>query len=95
MDPLPVAERGAAADSLLASATCKFNVRQFSAVISDFDSLLRREPGNVYLQFYDAVALLQTGEIARSRDRLMSLNDRNSLFRYDAAFYLALGYLKD
>ena len=47
------------------------------------------------MQFYYAVALLQNGDIEKSRAQLNELYNGESLFKYDAAFYMALSYLKE
>jgi Tetratricopeptide repeat len=90
-----IAERGTATDSLLQQATEKFNAGNFDKAVPDFEDLLKREPGNAYIQFYYAVDLLEANQVGKSRSRLVLLNDSSSLFRYDAAFYLALSYLKE
>lgn len=90
-----VAERGATTDSLLESATVKFNAGNFVGSIPEFEKLLAHEPGNSYLQFYYAVALIETNQGAKSRNLLATLYNSNSLFHYDAAFYIALSYLKE
>jgi predicted Zn-dependent protease len=92
---ISIAERGTVADSLLQQVTEKFNARNFAEAIPDFGNLLRREPGNAYIQFYYAIALLEANQVADSRNRFALLYDSSSAFRYDAAFYLALSYLKE
>jgi hypothetical protein len=91
----PVAERGGTEDSLLAAATTKFNAREFAASIPDFRQLLSLDSSNSYAQFYYSIALLRTDSLDKSRGILMRLNSGGSLVKYDAAFYLALSYLKE
>jgi tetratricopeptide (TPR) repeat protein len=90
-----VAERGTTADSLLTQATQKFNSGNFAAALPDFENILRREPSNAYTQFYFAVAMLEANQTTKAQDLLLNLYNSNSSFRYDAAFYLALSYLKE
>jgi tetratricopeptide (TPR) repeat protein len=90
-----VAERGTTSDSLLTQATLKFNTGNFAAALPDFEDMLRREPTNAYAQFYFAVALLQDNQTTKARGRLLDLYNSSSPFRYDAAFYLALSYVKE
>lgn len=90
-----VTERGAPADLQLKQATEHFNNKNFSAAIPIFKAILKDDPQNSYLQYYYAVALLHNGEIENARKGLTALYNGTSLFRYDAAFYMALSYLKE
>ena len=89
------AERGTPADVQLKQATAYFNNNNFAAAIPLFATVLKDDPQNTYVQYYYAIALLQNGEIESSRKELTALYNGTSLFRYDAAFYLALSYLKE
>jgi tetratricopeptide (TPR) repeat protein len=90
-----VAERGTTADSLLTQATQKFNTGNFTAALPDFENILRSEPANAYTQFFYAVALLEANQTTNAQGRLLQLYNGISPFRYDAAFYLALSYVKE
>ena len=89
------AQRGGPADSLLKIATTHFNDKRFAQSIPLFETLLKTDPQNAYLHYYYAVALLQNGQTDQSRNELNQLHNGPSLFRDDAAFYLALSYLKE
>lgn len=91
----PVEVRGTTSDSLIQKATENFNVGQYADAIPTFESLLRLDPGNAYIRFYYAISLLETKNIEKSRKELSLLYEGNSVFRYDAAFYIALSYLKE
>ena len=90
-----VAQRGDPADSLLKIATTHFNDKRFAQAIPLFETMLKNDPQNAYLHYYFGVALLQNGQTDRSRNELEQLHNGASLFRDDAAFYLALSYLKE
>jgi tetratricopeptide (TPR) repeat protein len=90
-----VVERGAAADSSLKKATDNFNEKKFAAAVPQFEAVLKNDPQNSFANYYYAIALLESGQTERSRNELMQLYNGTSLFRYDAAFYMALSYLKE
>jgi len=91
----PVTERGLPADSLLKLAAENFNNKKFAATIPLFESLLKLDPQNTYVHYYYAIALLESSQVEKSRTELAGLYEGNSLFKYDAAFYMALSYLRE
>ncbi len=50
---------------------------------------------NSFVSFYYGVSLLQTNSIAGARNIFDQLYAGQSAFKFEAAFYLALSYLKD
>ena len=96
-----ITERGTPADSLLKLAVENFNNKKFAAAIPSFESILKdsaqrpADSQNAFVQYYYAIALLQNGETEKSRAQLAGLYNGISLFKYDAAFYMALSYLKE
>jgi tetratricopeptide (TPR) repeat protein len=90
-----VAERGAAADSLLKLAVIKFNNKKFADAIPAFEAVLKDSAQNSFVQYYYAIALLQNDQVEKSRAQLTDLINGVSVFRHDAKFYMALGYLKE
>lgn len=90
-----IAERGVAADSLLKLAVENFNNNKFAEAIPAFETVLKDSSQNSFVQYYYAIALLQNNQTEKSRIQLTELYNGNSLFKYDAAFYLALSYLKE
>lgn len=89
-----IAERGAAADSILKIAVENFNSKNYSSAIPGFETILKDSAQNTFVQFFYAVALLQNGNLEKARLELTAIYNGPSLFKYDAAFYLALSYLK-
>ena len=90
-----IAERGATTDSLLKTAVENFNNKEFAKAIPSFEAVLKDSAQNSFVQYYYAIALLQHGDTERSRAQLTALYNGSSLFKYDAAFYMALSYLKE
>jgi hypothetical protein len=91
----PVARRGVPADSLLRQAAEYFNNKKFAASLPFFEAILNADPQNSFAHFYYSIALLQSGQIEKSRNELAGLFEGSSVFKYDAAFYMALSYLKE
>jgi hypothetical protein len=90
-----IAERGAVTDSLLKDAVENFNNKKFTEAIPSFEAVLNDSSANSFVQYYYVIALLQNGQIERSRVQFNELYNGVSLFKYDAAFYMALSYLKE
>lgn len=89
------AVRGPEADSILQRATENFNEKKFAEAIPLFEALVQLKPESAYTRLHFAIALLESNQIERSRKELTTLYEGNSLFSYDAAFYMALSYLKE
>ncbi len=87
--------RGNTTDTLLKKAGEDFNNKKFAEAIPSFETALQSDPQNAFAQYYYAIALLQNGQTAKSREQLTLLYNGTSLFRYDAAFYMGLSYLKE
>ena len=90
-----IAERGIAADSLLKLAVENFNNTKFAEAIPVFEAVLKDSAQNSFVQYYYGIALLQNDNIEKARTQFTELYNGVSLFKYDAAFYLALSYLKE
>lgn len=90
-----IAERGATTDSLLKQAVQNFNNKKFADAIPDFETVLKDSSQNALVQYYYAIALLQNDDIGKARLQLTLLCNGTSLFKYDAAFYMALSFLKE
>jgi tetratricopeptide (TPR) repeat protein len=90
-----IAERGATTDSLLKSAVTNFNNKKFAEAIPAFETILKDSSQNAFVQYYYGIALLQNNNIEKARIQLTALYYGGSIFKNDAAFYIALSYLKE
>ena len=90
-----VEERGNSTDSLIRKASQEFNSKDFEQSLPYFESILNNEPQNSFARYYYAIAMLQSNKTQRSRTELMQLYQGNSIFHDDAAFYMALSYVKE
>ena len=89
------AERGGTIDNLLQQAVDAFNNKDFTTAVSLLQQVTKQDTTNSYAEFYYGVALLQTDLLYDARNIFNKLYAGQSAFKYDAAFYQALGYLKE
>lgn len=90
-----VEERGAGMDSLLKIASINFNAKKYTASLPLFELVLKEEPQNAFAHFYYGIALLESGEGEKARQQFSELYNGSSIFKYEAAFYMALSFLKE
>jgi cytochrome c-type biogenesis protein CcmH/NrfG len=88
-------ERGENSETLLQNAAIAFNKEDFSTAARILQTVIQQQPGNSFAQFYYGVALLQTNQLAEARVIFDRLFQGASVFKYEAAFYQALTYLKE
>jgi hypothetical protein len=89
------AERGGNVDNLLQQAVEAFNNKDFTTAVSLLKQVTQQDTTNSYADFYYGVALMQTNLLYDAREIFNKLYAGQSAFKYDAAFYQALGYLKE
>jgi len=87
-----VTERGEGNDSLMEQAAVYFNDSKFDKALPLLEQAYQNDNGNMTAVFYKGVALLHTGDVEQARKDLTRVYSSGSLFRYEAAFYLALSY---
>jgi len=80
---------------LLHAAARHFNRRRFSQTVEVLNQVLEISPSNMYARYYRGISLIETNQLARARNDLQAVYDSNSPYRYDAAFYMGLSYLKE
>lgn len=85
-------ERGEETDQL-SEAVAAFNKKDFTTAASLLEKVY--DSTNSFTSFYYGVALLQSNETGRARTILNRLYAGESAFKNEAAFYLALSYLKE
>lgn len=88
-------ERGNTTDSLLTEATTYFNNKDYSNAARLLKTITDSIPGNSFAQFYYALSLTQTNQQPLARPVLLSLYNGTSIFKYDAAFHMALTYVSE
>jgi tetratricopeptide (TPR) repeat protein len=85
-------ERGEGNDSLMEQASVYFNGGDFAKALPLLDQAFQKDSANQTALFYKGVALLHTGGLDQARQDLTKVYAGISLFRYEAAFYMALSY---
>ncbi|PSL47253.1 DNA-directed RNA polymerase specialized sigma24 family protein [Chitinophaga niastensis] len=76
-------------------AILQFNHGDFNDASFSLNKVLQGNPGNLYARFYRGIALLEQDQLQAARTDLLTVYDSRSDLRYDAAFYMALSYLKE
>ncbi|AXY73122.1 hypothetical protein D3H65_03665 [Paraflavitalea soli] len=88
-------ERGSHLDTVLLEATTAFNNKEFNVAAVDLAEVIQNQPDNSYALFYFGVSLLQTDQLPMARAVFEKLFKGESAFKYEAAFYEALSFLKE
>lgn len=89
---ISTAERGNDSDTLLQQAAVYFNAGQFDKALPILDKAVQADSASQLALFYRGVSEMHTGALATSRADLEKVFGGTSILRYDAAFYIALGY---
>ncbi len=90
---MSVTERGAEKTDL-DNAAVLFNNKQFEEAKLILASLHEADQTNSLVSFYYGLSLIATSELAKGRSLLAELTNGESIFKYDAAYELAMSYLK-
>ena len=88
-------ERGSHIDTVLQKATIAFNNKEFTEAAVFLAEVVQAQPDNSYALFYFGVSLMQTNQLPLARVAFEKLFKGESAFKYEAAFYEALTYLKE
>ena len=92
---IAMTERGDTNGDQMQKAVEAFNQREFSEARVALEEVNNSKPGNSMVQYYYAITLIETGETQKARVILENLYKGTSVFKYNAAFYIALSYLKE
>jgi tetratricopeptide (TPR) repeat protein len=78
-------------------AIMQFNHGHFNEAIVLLNDALTANPGNLYARYYRVVAMIDQNKLKRARQDLLTVfnSSNDSDLHYDAAFYMALSYLKE
>lgn len=89
------ANEGAARAELLNLAITQYAEGRFAEAATAFQQLAQSEPSNIAFQFYQALALLASGQAGEAIPVLQAVLDRpGHLFSEQSRWYLALAHLK-
>lgn len=91
----PGSERGVAADSAIIRAAEAFNKKDYATAVNLLQRVKQQDTTDNFVKFYYGVALLQAGRLSEARILFNQLYAGQSAFVFEAAWYQALGYLKE
>jgi len=89
-----VTERGAEKTDLDEAATL-FNTHKYNDAKIAMAKLNSIDPQNAMVAYYYGVSLMKTNEVAKGRLLLEDLFKGESVYKYDAAYAVAMSYLKE
>jgi tetratricopeptide (TPR) repeat protein len=89
------AERGEGTEDLQQKAVTAFNNKEFAEAAGLLQQLRQQDTTNSFVNYYLGISLLQTDRIVEARQIFNNLYEGQSAFKFYAAFYQALGYLKE
>ena len=91
---MSVTERGAEKTDL-DNAAALFNDKKYNQAKVVLAKLNAADPQNAMVAYYFGVSLIETNEVARGRLLLEDLHKGASVYKYDAAYAMAMSYLKE
>ncbi|PCH76692.1 MAG: hypothetical protein COB98_05480 [Flavobacteriaceae bacterium] len=91
--PLETGTRGTL-DSNAKAAEKAFNSKDYTTAVKELSVLLAKDRGNVEWQLYYGISLIEIDKIATAVTILGPISSGNSVYKYTAQWYTALGYLK-
>jgi DNA-directed RNA polymerase specialized sigma24 family protein len=76
-------------------AIVQFNHGHFNEAVVLLNNALNTNPGNLYARYYRGVALIDQNQLKNARKDLLTVFNNSGELRYEAAFYMALSFLKE
>jgi len=91
---MSVAERGASQETDLDRAAAFYNKKEFVNAEKLLEKEYAAHPENSLVAYYYAITLIEDKQEPRARFILEKLYKGESAFKYNAAYYIALSYIK-
>ncbi|MEM1319368.1 MAG: tetratricopeptide repeat protein [Bacteroidota bacterium] len=92
--PLSLNSKSAAGPVDLAALDQAFNQGQYAKALPSLNDLLQQNPNDSEVQLYRAICLIELEQNEAAAQALQALEKGNSLFQYQASWYLALLYIR-
>jgi TolA-binding protein len=92
---MPVPANSSDANGNLARGASLFNEGKYDKSRRLLQTEYMLNPQNPVLSYYFAIALVETGKEYEARTIFMNLYKGESAFKYDAAYYVALSFVKE
>jgi hypothetical protein len=89
-----VAERGLEQETDLDRAAAFYNEKKFVEAQSILGDLATKDPNNTMVKYYYGQTLIETDALTKAREVLQGIYKGESVFKYDAAYAIAMSYLK-
>ena len=90
-----VTERGAEKTTDLDRAATFFNDKKYKEAQNLLAKLTLEQPGNAMVSYYYGLTLIETNTLNEGRSTLTQVYNGESAFKYDAAYAMAMSYLKE
>lgn len=87
-------ERGSN-DTSLQKATENFNHQRYQQAIDDLNKVIANNPDDAFSIYHRGLAYMELNKNDYARGDLELIFNGESIFKYDAAFYIALSYYKE
>jgi hypothetical protein len=88
--------RGSADDSTIQKAVEDFNNKNYANAQVLLENIRIRQPRDSYIEFYYGACQVNKGlEMSQARETLTPVYNGESVFKYEAAFFIALSYLRE
>lgn len=91
---MSVAERGDDESNGLQKAAEFYNQKNFAAATELLKKEYQKDPGNSLVVYYYGLSLMEINQPKEARGILTQVYNGESVFKYDAAYSIALSYLK-
>lgn len=79
----------------LTEAAHLFNDKKYKQALPLLDSAVQANPSDARSRFYRGVTLLHLDQEVKAREDLNTIYNGESIYQYDAAYYIALSYMQD
>lgn len=90
-----VTERGAEKTTDLDKAAAFFNDKKYVEAQNLLTKLAQQQPENAMINYYYGLSLIATNTLGEGRTILTKIYGNESVFKYDAAYAIAMSYLKE
>ncbi|WP_152969609.1 hypothetical protein [Pedobacter sp. Hv1] len=90
-----VTERGAEKITDLDKAAVLFNDQKYVEAQNLLAKLVQQQPENAMIHYYYGLSLIEINKLVEARSILTPVYGNESVFKYDAAYAIAMSYLKE
>jgi tetratricopeptide (TPR) repeat protein len=92
---MPITKLGSQAQIAIRKGADLFNEGKYKEARKFLQSEYMLNPQNPMLSYYFAITLVETGKEYEARTIFMNLYKGESIYKYDAAYYVALSFLQE